>query len=76
MNARALNPRLTIIARTKRLEDASSLTRAGASIVVAEEMKAAEEIITCLLSEFDMSSSEALEQIHKVRSQHNPAHIE
>ncbi len=76
MNARALNPRLTIIVRTKRLEDTPTLTRAGASHVVAEEMEAVEEINIHLLSVFGVPRSAAFEQIRKVRSQHNPVLVE
>ncbi|MFQ5927807.1 MAG: cation:proton antiporter, partial [Terriglobia bacterium] len=75
-NARAFNPGLAIIARTKRLEDVPTLKRAGASHVVAEEMRAAEEIIICLLSLFGVPRREAFEQIHKVRAHHDSAQVE
>ena len=70
MNARALNPELTIIARTKRLEDALSLTRAGASHLVAEEMLTAGEII--VLTPFVVSRVTTFEQVHKIRAQTIP----
>ncbi len=73
VNARTLNPRLTIIVRTKRLKDTLTLRRAGASYVVAEEMEAVEEINIHLLSVFGVPRNAAFEQIRKVRSQHNPA---
>ena len=42
--ARLLNPEIHIIARTKRIEDARELRRAGATDVIAEELEAWMEI--------------------------------
>jgi CPA2 family monovalent cation:H+ antiporter-2 len=63
--ARAHNPDLTIIARTKRLEDAEPLKRAGASVVVAEELEAADEIIIALLALFGVPRREAFHRIRQ-----------
>ena len=43
--ARTLNPRLSTIVRTARVEDTEGLERAGASEIVAAELSAAKEII-------------------------------
>lgn len=75
--ARALNPRLSVIVRTKRMEDAVELQRAGAHHVVAEEMEAAEEIIVRLLQLFGLGRREAFEQvIEAARAQTEPAGVE
>ncbi|MFQ5694590.1 MAG: cation:proton antiporter, partial [Terriglobia bacterium] len=64
--ARATNPSLTIIARTKRFEDAAPLERAGANYVVPEEFVAAEEIIVRLLGLFGLSRREAVARVSAV----------
>jgi CPA2 family monovalent cation:H+ antiporter-2 len=61
--ARATNPRLQVFARTKRLEEAAPLQRAGASEVVAEELEAADEMIIRLLKLFGVSRAEAYQQV-------------
>ncbi|HXE76230.1 MAG TPA: cation:proton antiporter [Candidatus Xenobia bacterium] len=62
-NARALNPRIFIIVRTKRLEDAPELEKAGASVVIAEEMEAAQEIIIRLLELYNIPRREAFAEV-------------
>ena len=47
--ARALNPTLTTIVRTGRVEHTSTLERAGASLVVAAELSAAKDVIEQVL---------------------------
>ena len=74
-NARLVNPRLAIIARTKRLEDVPALERAGASQVVAEEMRAAEEIIIHLLGLFDVPRERAFEKVQDARAQLKPTPV-
>lgn len=74
-NARLVNPRLAIIARTKRLEDVPALERAGASQVVAEEMRAAEEIIIHLLGLFDVPRERAFEKVQDARAQMKPTPV-
>ncbi len=64
--ARAANPRMQIIARTKRLEDTAPLERAGADEVVAEELEAADEIIIRLLKLFGMAREEAFRRVAAV----------
>ena len=64
--ARAHNPKLTIIARTKRLDEAEPLKRAGASVVIAEELEAAAEIIIELLALFGVPRREAFNRIRQV----------
>lgn len=67
--ARRANPRLTIIARTKRLDDAGPLTHAGASQVVAEEFEAAEEIVIRVLGLFGIPRRQAFEQFRSLDAQ-------
>ena len=74
-NARLVNPHLAIIARTKRLEDVPALERAGASQVVAEEMRAAEEIIIHLLGLFDVPRKRAFEKVQDARAQMKPTPV-
>ena len=74
-NARLVNPRLAIIARTKRLENVPALERAGASRVVAEEMQAAEEIIIHLLGLFDVPRERAFEKVQDARAQMKPTPV-
>jgi CPA2 family monovalent cation:H+ antiporter-2 len=64
--ARATNPRLTVLARTKRLEDTAGLQRAGATFVVAEELEAADTMIVQLLELFGVPRNEALRRIKMV----------
>lgn len=71
-SARTINSRLTVIARTKRLEDVPSLVRVGATHVVAEEMRAAEEIMIRLLGLFGMPRRAAFERIQNLRIQQEP----
>ena len=63
--ARAHNPGLAIIARTKRLDEAEPLKRAGATVVVAEELEAADEIIIELLALFGVPRREAFIRIRQ-----------
>lgn len=67
-NARLINPRLSIIVRTARLEDAKGLEHAGASKIVAAETKAAEEIIVRVLAVFGRKRSEAVQQFQQAFS--------
>jgi len=71
-----MTPRLTIIVRTKRLEDASELERAGASQVISEELEAAAEIIICLLEVFGLPRKEAFAHIQETRTQPEPSRVE
>jgi len=75
-NARAMNPRLTIIVRTKRLEDAPELERAGASQVISEELEAAAEIIICLLEVYGLPRKEAFAHIQETRTPAEPTRVE
>jgi len=68
-SARTLNPSTTIIVRTKRLEDAPELERAGASQVISEELEAAEEIIIRLLELYNIPRREAFAQVQVQRSE-------
>ena len=47
--ARSLNPLLTTIVRTARVEDTEGLERAGATGIVAAELSAAKEIVAKVL---------------------------
>jgi len=67
-NARALNPKVSIIVRTKRLEDAPELEKAGASQVISEELEAAGEIIISVLELYGLSRKEAFANIEETRS--------
>jgi CPA2 family monovalent cation:H+ antiporter-2 len=62
-NARSLSSTLHIIVRTKRLEDSPELERAGASLVIAEELEAAQEIIIRLLELYNIPRREAFAQV-------------
>lgn len=68
-NARLLNPDLTILVRTKRLKDQAALERAGASMVISEELEAAEEVIIHLLQVYGLPRKEAFERIRQVWEQ-------
>jgi CPA2 family monovalent cation:H+ antiporter-2 len=68
-NARALNPSVNIIVRTKRLEDSPELETAGASQVISEELEAAEEIIIRLLQLYNIPRREAFAQVQVERSE-------
>jgi CPA2 family monovalent cation:H+ antiporter-2 len=68
-NARVLNPSTTIIVRTKRLEDAPDLERAGASQVISEELEAAEEIIIRLLQLYNIPRREAFAEVQLERAE-------
>lgn len=67
-NARGLNANITIIVRTKRLEDAADLERAGATQVISEELEAAAEIIICLLELYGLPRKEAFALAESVRA--------
>ncbi len=67
-NARALSSTVSIIVRTKRLEDSPELERAGASLVIAEELEAAEEIIIRLLELYNLPRREAFAQVQASRT--------
>ncbi|MBI2956722.1 MAG: cation:proton antiporter [Acidobacteria bacterium] len=75
-SARAANPRLTVITRTKRLEDAPALERAGASQVIAEELEAAEEIIIRLLDLYGIPRREAFAQVQTVEKRQQAAGLD
>ncbi len=62
-NARSLSPTMDIIVRTKRLEDSPELEQAGASLVIAEELEAAQEIIIRLLELYNIPRREAFAQV-------------
>ncbi|MFQ5777919.1 MAG: cation:proton antiporter [Terriglobia bacterium] len=68
-NARLLNPDFTILVRTQRIEDQAMLERAGASLVISEELEAAEEIIIHLLQVYGLPRKEAFERIRQVWEQ-------
>lgn len=75
-NARALNPKINIIVRTKRLEDASELERAGASQVISEELEAAAEIIICLLELYGLPRKEAFAYVQETRAPDDPTRVQ
>ena len=68
-NARSLNPRLHIVVRTTRVEDAEGLERVGASQIVAAEVESAEEIIIRVLHLYGFPRREAFHQIQEARSE-------
>jgi CPA2 family monovalent cation:H+ antiporter-2 len=70
--ARALNSRAAILVRTKRLEETAELEQAGASLVVSEELEAAEEIIIRLLEFFGVPRREAFAQVEETRTETKP----
>jgi CPA2 family monovalent cation:H+ antiporter-2 len=72
-NARALNPHVQILVRTKRLEDSPSLESAGANQVVSEEMEAAQEIIIRLLQLFGLPRKEAFAYVAETSERTEPA---
>ncbi|MFQ5662780.1 MAG: cation:proton antiporter [Terriglobia bacterium] len=75
-NARLLNPQLTILVRTKRLEEQPILERAGASQVVSEEREAAAEIIIRLLGVYGISRNQASQQVENAGEQAEAARVE
>ncbi len=55
--ARTLNPSLTTIVRTARVEDVEELEQAGAAAVVAAELSAAKEIVAQVLGLYERESA-------------------
>jgi CPA2 family monovalent cation:H+ antiporter-2 len=63
--ARAAAPRAQVIVRAKRVEEAESLERAGASEVVSEESEAAQEIILRVLKVYGIARATAFELLRR-----------
>jgi len=59
--ARALNPRLYIIARTRYVQEMLPLYRAGADDVVPEELEASVEVFTNVLRRYDVPAEQIAE---------------
>ena len=66
--ARYLNPTLQIIVRTRFLADMQPLQRAGADIIVPEEMETAVRIFTQVLGAYMIPSDEIDRQVAAIRS--------
>lgn len=55
---RSLNPLLTTVVRTARVEDTEGLERAGAAMIVAAELSAAKEIVSKVLGLYDRAEDQ------------------
>lgn len=67
--ARLLNPGIHIIARTKRVEDARDLRRAGATDVIAEELEAWMEIAVRVMRVYGMPREFVAAQMAQFREE-------
>lgn len=67
--ARYMNPTLQIIARTRYLETMDSLQKAGADIVVPEEMETTVRIFSHVLGAYMIPREEVERQVNIIRSQ-------
>ncbi len=66
-HARLLNPRVHVIARTKRMHDVGELRSAGATDVIAEELEAWMEIVVRVLRLYGMPRELVASQILHLR---------
>lgn len=68
-HARYLNPTLQIIARTRYLADVEALQKAGADIVVPEEMETTVRIFSHILGAYMIPPEEVARQVEMVRAE-------
>src|SRR2546425_776030 len=71
--ARALNPRIHIIARTRYVAEIPELTRLGADVVIPEEFETSVEIFARVLAHYSVPRSDIERLVDQIRSSHYEA---
>ncbi len=71
--ARALNPRLHIIARTRYVVEIPELSRLGANVVIPEEFETSIEIFSRVLAHYDVQRDEIERLVNEIRASHYQA---
>jgi CPA2 family monovalent cation:H+ antiporter-2 len=71
--ARALNPQLHIIARTRYIVEIPELTRLGANVVIPEEFETSIEIYAQVLSHYRVARAEIDRLVAQIRASHYEA---
>jgi CPA2 family monovalent cation:H+ antiporter-2 len=71
--ARALNPNVQIIARTRYVVEIAALTRLGANVVIPEEFETSIEIFSRVLSHYQVARSDIDGLVAQIRSSHYEA---
>jgi CPA2 family monovalent cation:H+ antiporter-2 len=66
---RRLNPTARLLARTRYVRDIDALHALGASVVVAEELEAAIDLLTHVLREFGLATSAVAEFVDELRDE-------
>src|SRR3989442_10598488 len=71
--ARALNPRIHIIARTRYVTEIPELSRLGADVVIPEEFETSIEIFARVLAHYNVPRSDIDRLVDQIRSSHYEA---
>src|SRR6058998_278340 len=71
--ARALNPKVYIIARTRYVVEIPELTRLGANVVIPEEFETSIEIFSRVLAQYDVPRDEIERLVSEIRASHYQA---
>src|SRR5881398_1509832 len=71
--ARALNPRIHIIARTRYVVEMPELTRLGADVVIPEEFETSIEIFARVLAHYSVPRPDIQRLVEQIRSSHYEA---
>src|SRR5437870_7370804 len=71
--ARALNPRIYIIARTRYVVEMPELTRLGADVVIPEEFETPMEIFARVLAHYNVPRSDIDDLVDRIRASHYEA---
>ncbi|HWC73843.1 MAG TPA: NAD-binding protein, partial [Gemmatimonadales bacterium] len=68
--ARALNPTVHIIARTRYVVEVPELTRLGANVVIPEEFETSIEIFARVLAQYNLAPDEISRLVNEIRASH------
>jgi CPA2 family monovalent cation:H+ antiporter-2 len=71
--ARALNPRIHIIARTRYVAEIPELTRLGADVVIPEEFETSIEIFARVLAHYNVPRNDVERLVDQIRASHYQA---
>jgi CPA2 family monovalent cation:H+ antiporter-2 len=71
--ARALNPKVYIIARTRYVVEIPELTRLGANVVIPEEFETSIEIFSRVLAHYNVPRDEVERLVSEIRASHYQA---
>src|SRR6266704_3034640 len=71
--ARALNPRIHIIARTRYVAEIPELTRLGADVVIPEEFETSVEIFARVLAHYNVARQDIERPVEQIRASHYQA---